>query len=82
MPDGDFRVKADQVKPVSATRNLRVNMGGEMSMRSKISRVAASCFTAMHRIHSVTRSLPSVVLEMLITSYCSLSLDYGNVVFT
>jgi len=53
LPDGDFHVKTDQVKPVSAARNLGVFMDSEMSMRSHMSHIAASCFSAMPQIHSI-----------------------------
>jgi len=53
IPDGDFHVNADQVKPDSAVRNLGVFLDGEMSMRSHISHVAASCFTEMPQIRFI-----------------------------
>ena len=81
IPDGDFHVNTDQVKPVSAARNLGVFVDGEMSMRSHISHVAASCFSAMRQIRSIRRSLPSAALEMLVTSLVHSRLYYCNVVF-
>jgi len=76
-----LNVNADQVKPVSAARNLVVFVNGEMSMRSSISHVAASCFSAMRQIRSIRRSLPSAAREMLVTSLVYSRLDYCNVVF-
>ena len=81
IPDGDFHVNTDQVIPVSAARNLGVFVDGEMSMKSHISHVAASCFGAMRQIRSIRRSLPSAALEMLVTSLVHSRLDYCNVVF-
>jgi len=81
IPDGDFHVNADQIKPVSDACNLGVFVDGEMSMRSHISHVAAACFSAMRQISSIRRSLPSTAREMLITSLVHSRLDYCNVVF-
>jgi hypothetical protein len=81
IPDGDFHVGTGQVEPVSAARNLGVFVDGELSMRSHISHVAASCFGAMRQIRSIRRSLPSAALEMLVTSLVHSRLDYCNVVF-
>jgi len=76
IPDGDFPVIADQVKSVSTARNLGVFVDGKKSMRSHISHVAASCFSAMCQIRSIQRSLPSAAREMLVTSLVHSWLDY------
>ena len=56
-------------------------MDSQFSMRSHISHVAASCFSAMRQIRTIRRSLPSSALEMLVTSLVHSRLDYCNVVF-
>ena len=48
-------------------------------MRSHISHVAASCFSAMRQIRSIRRSLSSAALKMLVTSRVHSRLDYCNV---
>jgi hypothetical protein len=50
-------------------------------MRSHISHVAASCFSAMRQIRSIRRSLPFAALEVLVTSLVHSRLNYCNVVF-
>jgi len=82
IPDGDFHVNADQVKPVSAARNLGVFVDGEMSIRTHLSHVTASCFSARRQIRSIRRSLPSAArLEMLVCSLVHSRLNYCNAVF-
>jgi len=81
IPDGDFLDGVDSVKPVSGARDLGVFVDSELSMRSHISHVAASCFGAMRQIRSIRRSLPPAALEMLVTSLVHSRLDYCNVVF-
>ena len=81
IPDGDFLAGADQVPPISSARYLGVYVDGEMSLRSHISHVAASCFSALRQIRSIRRSLSSFALETLVTSLVHSRLDYCNVVF-
>jgi len=47
IPICDFHVGVDPVNPVSAAHNLSAFMDGELSMRSHIAHVAASCFGVM-----------------------------------
>jgi len=77
IPDGDFHVNADQVKPLSAARNLGVFVDGKISMRSHMSHVAASSFSAMRQI----RSIPSTVRELFVTSLVHSRLACCNTVF-
>ena len=81
IPDGDFLVGADRVKPVLFARNLGVFVDSQLSMRSHITHVAASCFSAMRQIRTIRKSLPPSALEMLVTSLVHSRLDYCNVVF-
>jgi len=67
--------------PPMAAKNLGVFVDGKTSMRSQISHVVASCFSAKRQIRSIRRSLPSAALEMLITCLVHSGLDYSSVVF-
>ena len=53
IPDGDFLNGADRDIPVLATRNLGVFVDSQLSMRSHITYIAASCFIAMCQIRSI-----------------------------
>jgi hypothetical protein len=79
LPDGDFVVGANQVQPIPSARYRIVYVDGEMSPRSHISHVAASCFSALRQIRSIRRSLSSFALEALVTSLFHSRLDYCNV---
>jgi hypothetical protein len=81
LPVGDYLVGANQVQPILSARCLSVYVDGEMSPRSHISHVAASCFSALRQIRSIRRSLSSFALEALVTSLFPSCLDYCNVVF-
>ena len=81
IPDGDFLEGADQVKPVLFAHNLGVFVESQLSMRSHITHVAASCFSAVRQIRTIRKSLPLSALEMLVTSLVHSRLDYCNVVF-
>ena len=81
IPDDDFLVGADRVKPVLYARNLGVFVDSQASHASHITHVAASCFSAMRHIRTIRKSLPPSALEMLVTSLVHSRLDYCNVVF-
>ena len=81
VPDGDFLNGDDRVKPVLTARDLGVFVDSQFSMRSHITHVSASCFSAMRQIRSIRSSLPPSALEMLVTSLVHSRLDYCNVLF-
>jgi hypothetical protein len=81
IPGFDFVVGADSVQPAPAARSLDVYVDGVLSLRSHISHVVASCFSALCQIRSIRRSLSPFALETLVTGLVHSRLDYCNVVF-
>jgi len=76
IPDGDFHVEADQVKPVSAVRKLGVFVDDEISMRSHISRVSMQSARSVYRKIATIRCAGDAVTTLVYSR-----LSYCNVVF-
>ena len=52
-----IRVGSDQVMPVSVVRNLGTYMDADVSLRSHVSKTVAACFTILHQLRSIRRSV-------------------------
>jgi Reverse transcriptase (RNA-dependent DNA polymerase) len=81
IPSCDVQVGSDTVHPVQSARDLGVYIDGGMTMRTHISHVLSSCYSALRQIRSIKRSLPAHALRTLVTSLVHSRLDYCNVVF-
>jgi len=57
IPSGDVQVGQDSVHPVQSARNLGVYVDGALTMRTHITDVLSSCYSALRQIRSI---MPSV----------------------
>ena len=74
-------VGQDSVHPVQSTRDLGVYVDGALTMRTHITHVLSSCYSALRQIRSIMPSLSSHALNALVTSLVDSRLDCCNVVF-
>jgi len=77
----DVQVGHDSIQPVHSARDLGVYVDGAMTMRTRINHVLSSCYSALRQIRSIMPSLPSHMLNTLVTALVHSRLDYCNVVF-
>ena len=77
----DVLVCNDSIHPVQSVRDLGVYVDEAMTMRTHISHVLSSCFSALRLIKSIKRSLPADALTTLVIALVHSRLDYCNVVF-
>ena len=66
------------VMPVSCVRDLGVYLDANASMKTHITRTAASCFGILHQLQSVQRSLPRHAVVSVVTCLVLTMLDYCN----
>ena len=81
IPNGDVQVGPDSVHPVQSARDLGVYVDGALTMRTHITHVLSSCYSALRQIRSTMPSLSSHALNALVTAMVHSRLDYCNVVF-
>jgi len=81
IPSRDIQVGQDSVHPVQSARDLGVYVDGTLTMRTCITHVLSSCYSALRQIRSIMLSLSSHALNALVTSLVHSRLDYCNVVF-
>ena len=81
IPNGDVQVGQDSVHPMQSARDLGVYVDGALTMRTHITHVLSSCYSALRQIRSIMPSLSSHALNALVTALVHSWLDYCNVVF-
>jgi len=78
IPSGDVQFGQDSVHPVQSARDLGVYVDCVLAMRTHITHVLSSCYSALRQIRSI---MSSHALNALVTSLVHSRLDYCNVVF-
>jgi len=81
IPTSDVLVCNDPIHPLQSVRDLGVYVDEAMTIRTHISHVLSSCFSALRLIKSFKRSLSAHALTTLVTALVQSRLDYCNVVF-
>ena len=68
------------IQPVTVVRDLGVLIGGELSMRQHVIRLAQTCFFHLRRLRSMRRQLGRDVMARLVSALVLSRLDYCNAV--
>jgi len=73
-----LNVGADVVQPMSAVRDLGVQLDGELNMQAHVSKTTQTCFFHLRRLRQVRRLLGHDVTANLVAAFVLSRLDYGN----
>ena len=66
------------IKPVSSVRNLGVELDSSLTMIPHITKVCKGAFFVLRNLSRIRRYLSSDAAKMLVHSFVSAKLDYGN----
>jgi len=80
LPTAEVRVGSDYVRPSKCVRNIDIFIDSDVTMRSHVTRTAASCFAPLRLLRrpTIRRSVSDAVFQTLIVSLVLSRLDYGN----
>jgi hypothetical protein len=77
-----IKLGACLTEPCSVIRDLGVFIDSDVSMRSRIHKVAGICYFALRQLSNVRRSVLADVFQMLVRSLVVSRLDYCNATLT
>ena len=72
------RLQIPALQPVSSTRDLGIYIDADMTMRNHVTAIVRVCFSALHQIWSVRRSLSRHALLTLVCALIVSKVDYCN----
>jgi hypothetical protein len=65
-------------QPYTSVRDLGIYIDADISGRTHVAKIISTCFSALRRLQSIRRSIPSTVYKTLVVSLVLSRLDYGN----
>jgi hypothetical protein len=68
---------SDSVTPVQSTRNLGINIGSDLSMKTHVLKTVSSCFAVLRQLRSIRRSVSQQVMTSLFVTLVFTRLGYG-----
>ena len=66
------------ITPVHSPRDLSIYIDCDLSMQTQVQRTVSQCFTVLHQLCQICRSVLSATLQKLMVALVHSRLDYGN----
>jgi len=74
----NLTVGSNIIQPMKSVRNLGIQMDTELSMKTRVSKVASSCFYQLCRLRQIRRLIGQEVAAQLVTTFILSRLDCCN----
>jgi hypothetical protein len=78
LPPSSVKIGADYIVPAITVRDLGIHLDSDVTMRTHVSKTLASCYSALRRLRTIRRSVPTKTFQQLVASLVLTRLDYGN----
>ena len=78
LPAAGPTIGSCTVVPSSTVRDLGVYIDSDLSMKSHVQQIVSRCFSALRRLRSIRRQVPTAVFQSLVVTLVLSRLDYCN----
>jgi len=78
LPAAGPTIGSCTVVPSSTVRDLGVYIDSDLSMKSHVQQTVSRCFSALRRLRSIRRQVPTAVFQSLVVALVLSRLDYCN----
>ena len=78
LPAAGPTIGSCTVVPSSTVRDLGVYIDSDLSMKSHVQQTVSRCFSALRRLRSIRRQVPTAVFQSLVVALVVSWLDYCN----
>jgi len=69
LPQLPLRVGSDHISSASAVRDLGIYIHSDVSMRSHVAKTVSACYSVLHQLRTIRRSVSRPVLQSLVSSF-------------
>jgi len=80
IPTSLLLIDGCSITPVQSACDLGIYVDCNLSMQTQIQCTVSQCFTALHQLCQIRRSIQSATLQKLVLALVHSRLDYGNAV--
>ena len=78
LPAAGSTIGSCSVVPSSTVHDLGVYIDSDLSMKSHVQQIVSRCFSALRRLRSIRRQVPTAVFQSLVVALVLSRLDYCN----
>ena len=78
LPTDGLTIGSAAITPCKSVRDLGVYIDADLTMRTHVQRTVSCCFATLRQLHSIRRSVPSSVFQLLVVALVLSRLDYCN----